>query len=161
MELGAEPLRSDWKGWLGGAPIPDDRRDLASQISTLIVFDFITGNWDRWSGGNIGYDAATGLLLFIDNDGAFYDSPPPGPLASQREKLKAVTRFSKSFVDKLRALDSKTLDEAMGQETVGATTLPLLSEKARAGVLARKDGALAIIDGRIRQAGKGATLFFP
>ena len=41
----------------------------------MIVFDYLTANWDRWSGGNVAEDSANGKLLFVDNDGAFYDPP--------------------------------------------------------------------------------------
>ena len=35
----------------------------------------VTGNWDRWSGGNVGLDRARMRLhLFIDNDGAFFET---------------------------------------------------------------------------------------
>src|ERR1700743_669270 len=58
----------------------------ASEISAMCVFDALPGNWDRWSGANIGIDA-TKHLLFIDNDGAFYDPVPQGPYRAQLDRL--------------------------------------------------------------------------
>ena len=86
------------------ASVPDDQRALAGTVSTLVAFDYVTGNWDRWSGGNVAQDGATGNVLYVDNDGAFYESPPADALAHQLALLQRVRRFSKSFVDALRAL---------------------------------------------------------
>ena len=97
--------RAGWEPWLTDArtPIPADKRGLARALSTLVAFDFITGNWDRWSGGNVARDSATDTLLYIDNDGAFYNPPPPDSLATQLAFLKRVVRFSRSFIEALRA----------------------------------------------------------
>jgi len=158
MELHAEPLLSAWQGWLGGAgEVPEDQRGLAAQISTMIVFDYVTGNWDRWSGGNIGFEAQKRMLLFIDNDGAFYDAPPDGPLAAQKGRLNRVKRFSRGFVGRLRTLDPKALAAALGDESPG---VPLLGEKALAGVNARREEALRTIDARIKKSGEEKTLEF-
>ena len=69
--------RARWEPWIfGDAPVPEASRALAADLSTVIVFDTLTGNWDRWSGGNIGRSDPAGPLLFVDNDGAFFDPPP-------------------------------------------------------------------------------------
>ncbi len=85
LALEAEPLLGEWKGWLGASgEVPADKRSVAAQVSTMIVFDYITGNWDRWSGGNVGHDPQSGTVLFIDNDGAFYETPPRESARGQR-----------------------------------------------------------------------------
>jgi len=131
------PLENDkaGRGWLkkDGA-LPDEKKDLARAISTMIVFDYVTGNWDRWSGANIA--TSKGKLLYVDNDGAFFESPPKDFLARNKRTLEGVDRFSRSFVAKLRGL---------GDEQI-AKTLELLSKKAIDGVLARRKEALAIVD---------------
>ena len=158
LALEAEPLLGEWKGWLGASgEVPADKRSVAAQVSTMIVFDYITGNWDRWSGGNVGHDAQSGTVLFIDNDGAFYETPPRGPLADQKKRLEAVARFSRSFVGRLRALDAKALAAAMGDERDG---VPLLAGKAVAGAAKRRDEALRIIDARIARDGEPKVLVF-
>jgi hypothetical protein len=157
MALEAEPLLSEWKSWLDGPTDPaPEKRGLAAQISTLIVFDYITGNWDRWSGGNIGFDKAHDRLLFIDNDGAFYDEPPRGPLEAQRGRLLALRRFSRTFTERLRALDAAALAAAIGDED-GA---PLLHKKALEGVAERRLAALHMIDARIAATSASKTLAF-
>ncbi|MDB4943107.1 MAG: hypothetical protein JWP97_2641 [Labilithrix sp.] len=144
MALEREPLASEWKAWLrSGASIPEDRRMLAAQISRLVAFDFLTGNWDRWSGGNVGQDPATGRLLVIDNDGAFFEVPPADGLARSRRLLAGIDRFSRAFADRVRALDEASLTAAIGEESAGTS---LLSKKALEGVLARRKELLVRLD---------------
>ena len=158
LALEAEPMVSAWHEWLDDAkPVPEEKRALAAQISTLIVFDFVAGNWDRWSGGNIGFSAKTRTVLFIDNDGAFYETPPPGPLAAQKARLTSMRRFSRTFVGRLRTLDATALKKALGDEAPGT---PLLTEKALAGVDERRQEALRLIDAHIEKSSESAVFDF-
>ena len=151
--------RARWEPWLfdAHAVIPDDERGLAATISTMIAFDYVTANWDRWSGGNVAEDEATGKVLFVDNDGAFYEWPAQATLARQRAQLEHVTRFSRRFVEALRALDLDRLRAALGEETQG---VPLVPERAVVGVDTRRSTLLDIIDARIADAGASVTLSF-
>lgn len=170
LALEAEPLRSRWHGWLTkGQAIPDApfeadagtpfaTRELAAQTSTLVAFDYLTGNWDRWSGANIGIDRSKALLLFVDNDGAFFETPPKDALARNTRVLESVDRFSRSFVEHVRRLDESTLAAAIGDETPGA---PLLSKKVLQSVLERRKELLRVIDAKIAANGDAETLFFP
>ena len=118
--------RAKWTAWLtdSGAVIPDDQRDLARSVSTMIVFDYVTANWDRWSGANVAVDGATGTTLFVDNDGAFYEAPPADTLARQLALLSRVVRFSRTFVTTLHELDADKLAAALGDESAGVALLP-------------------------------------
>jgi hypothetical protein len=160
IPLESNTWRSKWQGWLAhGSPAPDGAdRDLAAQISTLVAFDTLTGNWDRWSGANVGIDRPTGTLLFVDNDGAFFDPVPPAPLAAQLALLKKIDRFSRSFVSSLRALDADRLAKAFGDDEPGHA---LLSPRVVAGVDERRKQVLAHVDGRIAALGEAAVLAFP
>jgi hypothetical protein len=148
--------RAGWEPWLVDprADIPEDQRSLARSLSNLVVFDYVTGNWDRWSGGNVARDSATGQLLYPDNDGAFYDPPPADSLASQLAFLKRVVRFSRSFVAMLRSVDEGKLHTIFGDETPG---VPLLSDRVIAGVDARRKTALDVVDARIQRGGDGGN----
>lgn len=159
VELERPPLASQWRAWLKtDGVIPDDQRARAREISTLVAFDFMTGNWDRWSGGNVGLDKASGMLLYIDNDGAFLEEPPPNALQHNERLLLGIDRFSRSFVERLRALDDAALTRALGEESTG---VPLLSPKALAGVAQRRKELLAILDAKRADAGDDALLPFP
>jgi hypothetical protein len=158
LALEAEPKRSEWRSWLAAnGVVPSDAIGLASQISTMIVFDYLSGNWDRWSGGQIGTDARGETVLYLDNDGAFFDPPPPEPLAKQRALLALDARFSRRFVAALRALDADATRSAMGEEAPGT---PLLAPRVLAGLEERRKAALAIVDARIAKDGEDKVLFF-
>jgi hypothetical protein len=145
-----------WRAWLkDGATIPDDQRALAAQISTVLAFDQMTGNWDRWSGGNVGFDRAKNHLLYMDNDGAFFDPPPAKMMKWPTELFDGADRFSRAFVAALRRLD---VPGALGEEAPG---VPLLSARVVAQTEARRKKVLAAIDAKIAQRGEARVLAFP
>jgi hypothetical protein len=116
---------------------------LAEQTSTLVLFDYVTGNWDRFSGANVGFDKERRMLLFVDNDGAFFETPPKDGLARNKRHLEGVDRFSKSIVIRLRTVPDEEI----------AKSIDVLSKKAIEGVLARRKEALSIVENK--------ELFFP
>ncbi|MBX3199029.1 MAG: hypothetical protein KF894_12930 [Labilithrix sp.] len=156
--LEKEPLRSEVRAWLGGGEIPAAKVDLARQASSLVAFDFVTGNWDRYSGENVGLDRAGSLVLYIDNDAAFMAGPPKARLAENQARLEATTRFSRRFVARARALDEARLAEALGDEAPGR---PLLAAPALTAVAKRISAFVAIVDAKIAAHGADATLYFP
>jgi hypothetical protein len=159
VPLEEDSWRAKWQRWLTdpAAVVPPAQSSLAASISTMIVFDYVTANWDRWSGGNVAQAGAQGTLLFVDNDGAFYEHPGTGPLASQLERLRRIVRFSRGFVAAIRALDEGKARAAIGDDSSGQ---PLLSDRVLAGVEARRKTALATVEARIARAGEAATLAF-
>ena len=162
LPLEKDPWWERWHGWLArGGAIPDDQRAMASQISTMIVFDYITGNWDRWSGGNVGIDPSKRTILYIDNDGAFFDPPPAPALARQLGILEKVDRFSRSFVAALRAVDLRAaINTESSQKDDRGGAASLLSSRVFEQVEVRRKKALAIVDAKIQAAGDGETLAF-
>ena len=156
VESPAEKAR--WQKWLkNGGDLADADKSQAAQISTLVVFDCLTGNWDRWSGANVGIDRATGMLLFVDNDGAFFDPIPPA-FAPQMALLKTVDKFSRALVSRLRAISALDLADAFGDEEPGT---PLLPARVVAAADQRRKDVLAIIDEKIKSLGEGSVLSFP
>ncbi|MGD0675272.1 MAG: hypothetical protein ABSC94_07625 [Polyangiaceae bacterium] len=159
LPLEAPEWRSKWQRWLTETEvnIPAPSLPLARDLSTLLVFDYVTANWDRWSGGNVARDEATGTVLFMDNDAAFYESPPRAALARQLNLLRRVVRFSRGFVTSLRALDKSALRDSLGQDLGGEA---LLSDSLVDAADARRKTALAVIDDQIARTGEAATLSF-
>lgn len=158
LPIETDPWRAKWTKWLAAdQEMPTTDKDLAAQISTLVVFDTITGNWDRWSGANVGIDRATNTLLFVDNDGAFFEPAPAAPLAAQLALLAKIDRYSKRFVNAVRLMDAITLADAIGEESPGA---PLLGAKTLASVDERRRKVLQIIDAKIEKLGEPKVLAF-
>jgi len=156
VESPAEKAR--WQKWLkNGGEIADADKSQAAQISTLVVFDCLTGNWDRWSGANVGIDRATGTLLFVDNDAAFFDPIPPA-FQPQMALVKTVDRFSRGLVNRMRMLDALVLADAFSDEEPG---VPLLPARVVAAADQRRKDVLAIIDEKIKSLGEGSVLYFP
>ncbi len=161
--LERDPLHAAWSQALRhDAPMPAASADgasdagavnlaiLAPQMSTLIVFDVLDGNWDRWSGGNIGrvHDA----YLYIDNDGAFFPNPPAKAMTRGWARLDEVDRFSRDFVTRLRAFDD-------GDGGVLASSG--LGDVAIKGFRERRTRVLAVIDAKIARYGEPSVLAFP
>jgi hypothetical protein len=131
------PLENDktWREWLKkDAAIPDDKKALARAISTLILFDYVTGNWDRWSGANVAI--SRGKVLYVDNDAAFFHPLPKDGADRNKRLLAGVDRFSKSFVERLRAVSDEEIAKA----------IDLVSKNAVDDVLARRKEALAVVE---------------
>jgi hypothetical protein len=151
--------RAKWEPWLtdAHATIPSDARALARAVSTLVAFDYVTANWDRWSGANVAQDGATGKVLYVDNDGAFYESPPQQALSRQLALLRRVVRFSRRFVTALRELDANELRDVFGDESPGN---PLLPEAVVLATDARRKTVLEVVDARLADAGDDATFAF-
>jgi hypothetical protein len=159
LPLEGAAWRARWEPWLmdPAARIPDADLGLASAISTMIAFDYLTANWDRWSGGNVARAGADGTVLYVDNDGAFYERPPPDSLERQLGVLRRVVRFSRRFVDALRALEPPKLADALGDAEPGD---PLEPRGVLAAVEERRRAIVQIVDSRVARSGERATLAF-
>lgn len=144
-------------GKLANAEEPE-RRSLARQASIMILFDYLTANFDRWSGGNVGWQKKKMRLLFIDNDGAFLKNPPKDALARNERLAFAVDRTSKSFVEAVRGLDEASLARAMGVDEAGK---PLLSSDVLTGIMGRRKALLAKLEEKRAKNGDEETYFFP
>jgi hypothetical protein len=115
-------------------PVPD-RPELPAELSDMIVFDFLTLNYDRFGGKNINMLAlgAAGPLIFLDNGDGFSAGPPRRGLLDKR--LAPLTRFRKRTIDALYALDMHDFEARLATETLA----PILNRRALAGLAARRE----------------------
>jgi hypothetical protein len=159
LPLETPEWRSRWMPWLTDKhpEIAPSDRAMARAISTLIAFDCMTANWDRWSGGNVARDRVSGTVLYVDNDGAFFDDPPTAAIDRQFKLLRQVVRFSRAFVGALRAVGIEDLRSALGRDEHGA---PLLADRNVAAVDGRRQRVLQIIDDAIASEGEAEALVF-
>lgn len=147
-----------WKRQLTiGEPIPEADRNLVGQISTMVLFDFVINNPDRWSGGNARVSPDGRRLYFMDNTLSFGDSSEGH--VKVRTYLERSQKFSASLVNRLRQLTEEELRYALSRE-LGAFAELLVEEEITA-ILSRRDVALEYIDNLIRQYGADAVLVFP
>jgi len=136
---------------------------LAADLSRLVLFDFVTDNIDRWSGGNILRQHLGGqepsAMLFMDNGASFSvgaENMGARP-HDQADRLAHVQRFPRGLVASLRALTADTIRAAMREDPLGA----LLGEAQIAAVLARRDAVVRHVDEVVRAHGDAAALVFP
>ena len=133
-------------------PLPPDQTRLAAELSSLLLFDFLNDNVDRWSGGNIlqqkapaGGDAGLpGPMLFMDNGAAFSalnDGLGARP-DDQAARLDQVQRFSPSLLRSLRGLTEDSLRRAVSDDPLG----PCLSDLQIRAMLTRRDRIIAHSD---------------
>jgi len=141
--LEQDPMRAAWQAALfdGKDMAPADRPRMR-QISRMLVFDTVTGNWDRFSGGNVGL-SKEGSLLFIDNDGAFLERFPHDAFKQQDAYSKRLTVFPQGLMQRLRDLDDATLARVLGDDEEGT---PLLSAAVRNDVLLRARALITRMD---------------
>lgn len=147
-----------WKHFLDvGAEIPESEYELVRQISTMVLFDYIINNPDRWTGANARVSEDRKILYFMDNAMSFglkYNGH-----RRPRIYLKRSQKFSRALVVALRSLSEEGIDEAMNRD-VGPFSYILSKQEIKA-VMQRREFALEYIDGLIDKHGEDAVLVFP
>lgn len=142
-----------WKALTVGQPLPREKQGLLAQLSTLLLFDLLQNNSDRFSGGNLMTSADGRFLYFMDN--AFGFQPEDNGHLKCRTYLARCQKFSRSFVERLRRLDEAELRQALAAEE------GLLDEEELRSLLKRRDFALRYVDGLLARFGERQVLVFP
>lgn|GEM_PF-1078696 len=95
-----------------------DRPDRPSELSDLIVFDYLIRNLDRWGGGNANVliRGEHGPLIFLDNAAGFEPGEPRPSLMEAR--LHALQRFRRSTIAAVKAFDIKKYETRLGTEPI-------------------------------------------
>jgi len=144
----------NWWRWMTiGEEIPPERVNLMEQLSSLLIFDLLTNNSDRFSGGNLMTSKDGKALFWMDNTFGF-QIEPEGHLRC-RTYLFRCQKFSRKMIARLRRFDLTALKQALSPEP------GVLSEAEMASVIARRDVALRYVDGLITQFGADKVLIFP
>jgi hypothetical protein len=141
-----------WRWMTVGEELPADKANLMSQLSSLLLFDMLTNNSDRFSGGNLMTSKDGRVLFWMDNTFGF-QIEPEGHLRC-RTYLFRCQKFSKKMVASLRRLDLAGLRQALSPEP------GVLTEPEMQSVIARRDVALRYVDGLIAQFGEDKVLVF-
>lgn len=124
--------------WLARLENLDDElpdRDMGRQVGDMFLLDYLQGNTDRFSGGNILEDPE-GTLWFIDNASSFEASPR---LARDFDRIR---RFDRTVTDALRHATEEDFTREVG---------PWISDEELSGLLGRRrhvlDRVEAVVDG--------------
>jgi hypothetical protein len=144
-------------------PLAEEDTELAADLARLVIFDFVTDNVDRWSGGNILRQhlprQEPGPMLFMDNGAAF--SVGTGGLGArpreQAERLARVGRLPRGLLTALRALTAESLAAAMREDPLGSALGP---QQIQA-VLTRRDRVLQHAEALVQARGEAAAMPFP
>ena len=152
--------KARWQSWLKDGEIPKGKAALARDLSTMTVFDFLIGNWDRFSGGNLPTDSSQQRAFLRDNDRSFST-----PLLERRyenllDGLTRTERFSKNTVRHLAALDEASIRAELARDPSHETD-PLLNAAQIADVLDRRATILSYVAALIEERGEDDVLFFP
>jgi hypothetical protein len=142
-----------WRWMTVGEEIPPDKTELMAQLSSLLIFDLLTNNSDRFSGGNLLTSKDGRTLFWMDNTFGF-QIEPEGHLRC-RTYLVRCQKFSRKMYESLRRLDLPSLREALASEP------GVLTEPEMQSVIARRDVALRYVNGLIAQFGRDKVLVFP
>jgi hypothetical protein len=144
--------------WLThGQKIPADQVAIAAQLSNLAVFDFLTANPDRLSGGNMKMSPDGKQLYYMDNTMSFFVDPVGK--AKTRDELMRVQRFSRTTVSALDRISVPTLEQVLSEET--GTPYEILTPAEIKAVVARRDVVRQYVAVLVNEFGTNDVLAFP
>jgi hypothetical protein len=147
-----------WKRYLKiGKSVPASATELVPQISTMVAFDFLINNMDRWSGSNAKSSPDGKILYFMDNTLSFGGQRRAHTKVATY--LGRVEKFSRRLVEGLRKLDRRRVEKAMTTDT--GPYPRLLTEKEIDAVLYRRDKLLEHVDALVAEHGEEEVLAFP
>lgn len=163
-ELDSGAARREWHGWLAGEDIPEERVALARDLSNVRVFDYLIGNWDRFSGGNLKlFGGDVERVALRDHNVAF------GRVGEEREEglrneMHATRRFSRSVMARLSQLDVEGLQGVIerfnSEEERDELGLDILHPTQREAVLERAAVVLSHVGALIAADGEDSVLYF-
>jgi hypothetical protein len=150
--------RRQTQAWLTqGQPIPAEQMSMAAQVSSLIVFDFLTANPDRYSGGNMKMSPDGKQLFFMDNTMSFYVDGDG--YERNREVLFKTQKFSRSLYEALDKVTVANMQRALAEEL--GTPYEILTPAEIAAVVSRRGVVQRYIASLITQHGERNVLVFP
>lgn len=149
-----------WQSWVREGEIPDDNYALARDLSTMAVFDFLIGNWDRFSGGNLPTNKSRKRAFLRDNDRAFSAPLLWGRYERLLRGLLRTERFSKTVIRHLAALDEDAIRKELARDPSHEAD-PLLSDAQIAEVLDRRATILTYVAALVDEHGADRVLVFP
>ena len=164
-ELGldqGEALR-EWSGKLKqGARIESSGypRSLLRDLSNCVLFDYLIGNTDRFSGANLQGLPNRSRIFIRDHNLAFFIELSAQRRDRIRGALQRSERFSRSAVQRLLSLTPATLEAALARDPLHSAASPLLTPAQVRALFARRSTLLSYLGALVDQYGRDAVLVF-
>ena len=154
-----EGPNAPWRTWLRqGGTIPEDKASIAADVSTMIAFDYLIANRDRFSGGNARADASRTRMIVRDHNLAFGTLSRDGH-GKLLARLASVEKFSRGWIEHLRALDEAKLRTELAQDPLAGENA--LNSRQILDLLDRRRAILSRVAALIDQYGQAQVLAFP
>lgn len=161
LGLSRKGVRARWKGWLQvGTPIPSEHRPLARDLSNMLAFDYLVGNWERLERGTIQGPPDAERVLMRDHDTAFATPLPPVLHRRLRDGLNSAQKFSRSFVERLARLTEPMIRAELGRDPGHAAGDPILTADQLAAVMDRRRALLSYVGSLVEAHGEPTVLAF-
>ena len=136
-------------------PSPEEE-PLVAGASDMVVADYVLGNWDRYTGGNL-FLSGDGTLVLLDNNAAF--APwSEGQMARATKVLELCQRFSRRLIGKLRKVDAGFVRTGLDGDQRGES---LLTDGEIARILERREQLISHVDNLIALHGESRVLALP
>jgi len=148
--------------WLRiGGVLPQADASLAASVSQMVGYDYIIGNFDRWSGSNTKGNADKTSVYVRDHDLAL-----PGKLGEPLHKriasqMLVAERVSRAFFAYAQGLSRDCIVREVTLAQPDAPGVERLNDRVIAGILDRRDGFLSHVEALRVQHGDEAVLYFP
>jgi hypothetical protein len=126
----------------------------------MLCFDYLIGNPDRFSGGNIKGDPQGRFLFFRDHDLAFPRKLSEGVHRRIANRMLWAERFSRGFFHNLRRLTRERFQDELKRDPLSDKG-PLLDDRQLAGLFDRREALLSHITSLIQLYGTDRVLTFP
>ncbi len=147
-----------WSAWLDARrPVAAPERDRPEQVSSMVVFDYLMGNLDRFNFANIRTDE-NGVLVYRDNNAGWFANQMTD-LRWVRTELMMVQRFSRAVVDAVDRTDAAAL-RAEVERDPGADGA-LLSDEQLNQYERRRRHVLGYVHGLVAQHGEARVYAWP
>jgi hypothetical protein len=133
---------------------------LLRDLSNCVLFDYLIGNADRFSGANL-QGLPDGSRIFIrDHNLAFFSELPPTRRDRLTTALERSQRFSRRTVERLTTMTRESLEAAFARDPLHTATAPLLTAAQVEALWARRGTLLSYLGALIDEHGADAVLTF-
>ncbi len=145
-----------WKALSVRSRVTEPEKAILSQISNMILFDFLTNNTDRFSGGNALMSEDRKLMYYMDNALSFM--PDRDGHDKLQRFLGRVQRVSRKMIEEIRGLTREDVVAEMGRDT-GALGQLLTAREVDA-LFSRRSHLLRYVDKLVDKYGEAEVYYF-